>query len=250
MADLFCAAGRAALTGLAAQRSLLAFDLDGTLAPIVVRPDDARVASATAAQLRLLATRWPVAVLTGRAINDAAPRLGFRPHYLFGNHGAERPGAATGGVLHPALDGCRQRLRASAGALRERGIALEDKGLSLALHYRSARQPSAALAWLDTLVATLDVGVQAAHGHCVLNLVPASAGDKGDALLDILRDCGAALALVIGDDRNDEPAFAKSPAPSVSVRIAPAGTPTCARFTLKLQSHVPALLNLLLRLRG
>lgn len=249
MQDLFSPAGRCGLAALAAGRSLLAFDLDGTLAPLVARPADARVASDTAARLRRLAARWPVAVLTGREIADAAHRLGFQPHYLYGNHGAQRPGESTLGRLHEGLDECRARLAAEFDTLRGRGIDVEDKSLSLALHYRAAADLQAARAWLDAFVATLEPALAATHGHCVLNLAPLGAADKGDALLDILHDCGAAASLVIGDDTNDEPAFARAPPPSVSVRIAPAGTPTCARFSLPHQGHVDALLDLLLTLR-
>lgn len=249
MQDLFSPAGRAGLAALAAGRSLLAFDLDGTLAPLVARPADARVGSETAARLCTLATRWPVAVLTGREIADAAPRLGFQPHYLFGNHGAQRPGDSARGRRHECLDECRVRLAAEFDTLRARGIDVEDKGLSLALHYRGAADLQAARAWLDAFVATLEPALAATHGHCVLNLAPLGAADKGDALLDILHHCGAAASLVIGDDTNDEPAFARAPPSSVSVRIAPAGTPTCARFGLPHQGHVNALLDLLLTLR-
>lgn len=249
MQDLFSPAGRAGLAALAHGRSLLAFDLDGTLAPIVARPADARVGSATAARLRRLARRWPVAVLTGREIADAAHRLGFRPHYLFGNHGAQRPGHSTRGRTYEHLDNCRVRLAAEFDTLRARGIDVEDKGLSLALHYRGASNLQAARAWLDAFAATLEPALAATHGHSVLNLAPVGAADKGDALLQILHDCGAVASLVIGDDTNDEPAFARAPPSSVSVRIAPAGTPTCAHFSLPHQGHVNALLDLLLTLR-
>lgn len=246
---VFSPAGRAGLAALATGRSLLAFDLDGTLAPLAAHPAEARVSSDTAARLRTLAARWPVAVLTGREITDAAHRLGFQPHYLFGNHGAQRPGESARGKLHERLDECRARLAAEFDTLRARGIDVEDKGLSLALHYRGAANPPAARAWLDAFAAKLEPALAATHGHCVLNLAPAGAADKGDALLDILHDCGAAASLVIGDDSNDEPAFARAPPSSVSVRIGPAGTPTCARFSLPHQGHVDALLDLLLTLR-
>lgn len=246
---LFSSAGRAGLAALAAGRSLLAFDLDGTLAPLVAHPADARVGSDTAARLRALATRWPVAVLTGRETADASHRLGFRPHYLFGNHGAQRPGESTRGGLHDRLDECRTRLAAEFDSLCARGIEVEDKGLSLALHYRGAADMQAARTWLEAFAAALEPTLAATHGNCVLNLAPIGAPDKGDALLDILRDSGATASLVIGDDTNDEPAFARAPPSSVSVRIAPAGTPTCARFSLPDQGRVDALLDLLLTLR-
>jgi trehalose 6-phosphate phosphatase len=249
--DLFGAEGRAALATLTAGRALLAFDLDGTLAPIVDRPGDARVPAATAQCLARLAANWPIAVLTGRTIAEAQARLGFRAHFVYGNHGAQRPGDGGGALRGGALDGCRERLCASAAALRSHGIDVEDKGLSLALHYRNAPDRSAARAWLDSWAATvpLEAAVQCSHGHCVLNVMPHGAADKGDALLEVMRESGSRSALIVGDDENDEPAFAKAPAGSVSVRIGPIGTPTGARFTLESQARVDALLHLLLTLR-
>ena len=147
--DLFSHDGHAGLAALADGRSLLAFDLDGTLAPLVAHPIQARVGGDTAARLRTLATRWPVAVLTGREIADAAQRLGFCPHYLFGNHGAQRPGESPRGKVDEGLDDCRARLAAQFDTLRTRGIEVEDKGLSLALHYRGAADLQAARAGRD-----------------------------------------------------------------------------------------------------
>lgn len=273
MAALFGPAGLAALQRLAAARSLLSFDLDGTLAPIVGLPSDARVPAATARRLHALSRRWPVAVITGRAARDAADRLGFAPQYLFGNHGAERAAGraaplrgdtgrdqgdiARADTQRQRLDACHDQLHRQAAALHAHGISVEDKGLSVALHYRQATDPRAARACLERLVAGLGAiqgstpgaGLSASFGHCVLNLTPAGAKDKGDALREALRECGAARALVIGDDENDEAGFVKSPPGSVSVRIGPAGTPTRARFRLARQAQIDELLAVLLRLR-
>ena len=245
---LFSTEGLAAVHGLAAHRSLLMFDLDGTLAPIVSCPGDAAVPEATARRLRCLAQRWPVAVITGRSLADAVDRLGFSAHYVVGNHGAESAHGGRNNALRLALDPCRQRLRDRDDSLHEHGIDLEDKGLSLALHYRGALDRPAAVAWLAVLVQTLGVTVHATHGHCVVNISPAGAKDKGDALLDIFRDCRASACLVIGDDENDEPAFIKAPAGSVSVRIGSPGNPTKARFRLASQRLVNPLLDVLLGL--
>ena len=70
-------------------KTLLAFDIDGTLAPIVDRPWDARVPHEVQQGLSALSQRAAVAIITGRAIEDARPMLGFAPRYLVGNHGAE-----------------------------------------------------------------------------------------------------------------------------------------------------------------
>ena len=79
MRHLLSARGEAALAALMRRRPLLAFDFDGTLAPIVARPEDARVPAAVAARLAVLALRLPVAIVTGRAIGDVRHRLGFEP---------------------------------------------------------------------------------------------------------------------------------------------------------------------------
>lgn len=248
MAALFSRLGVASLKRLAAERSVLVFDLDGTLAPLVSQPADAVVPRATAERLDSLSRAWPVAVITGREVADARPRLGFEPGYLFGNHGAERSGADVE-RLSRDLEPCRAVLRRHRSALHEHGIDVEDKRLSLGLHYRLVVDLPPVLQWLDALIASLRPGIRACHGHHVLDITPAVAPDKGDALLEIMHDCGASTALVIGDDTNDEPAFFKAPPDAVSVRIGPVATPTRARFRLPRQSEVDDVLSMLLSLR-
>ena len=91
MKHLFTTEGEIALQAVMRLRPLLAFDFDGTLAPIVARPDEARVAEAVSRGLAALARDLPVAIITGRSVADVRPRLGFAPHYVIGNHGAEDP---------------------------------------------------------------------------------------------------------------------------------------------------------------
>ncbi|HZW76021.1 MAG TPA: trehalose-phosphatase, partial [Caldimonas sp.] len=81
--------GLAAIRASLAGRTLLSFDIDGTLAPIVERPWDANVPEPVQRVLARLAARTPVAIITGRAVADARTMLGFAPSYLIGNHGAE-----------------------------------------------------------------------------------------------------------------------------------------------------------------
>ncbi len=250
MRSVFSRRGTSALTRLSAARSILAFDLDGTLAPIVAHRDHARVPPLVASRLRALMRLWPVAVITGRAPEDARARLGFEPQHLYGNHGAQRAGQVTCNELAARLDLLRQRLRGSMADLTSHGIEVEEKGLSLALHYRAALDPAAARRWLDAFAAQLPAEVVAGSGHCVMNLTPSQAANKGDALLQVMRDEAAASALVVGDDANDEPAFAKAPEGSVCVRIGAQDTPTVAGFRLEAQPQVSVLLSMLLALRA
>src|SRR5690242_16341081 len=89
MRHLFSTEGEQALEAVMRQRPLLAFDFDGTLAPIVARPDEAHVPLEVSHGLAELAQALPVAVITGRSVADVRPRLGFEPRYVVGNHGAE-----------------------------------------------------------------------------------------------------------------------------------------------------------------
>ena len=250
MAGLFSPHGLFSVCRLAALPSVLAFDLDGTLAPLVPRPSEAKVPPDTVARLKALSRLWPLGVITGRAIEDARARLGFTPRYLFGNHGAERAGAAASDVLRQRLDPCREHLRRYRPAMQSRWIVLEDKGLSLALHYSLAPNVPMVRGWLDELIEPVRDQIHTTCGHQVMNIMPANAPDKGDALLEIMHDCKASKALVVGDDVNDELAFEKAPAGSVTVRIGPAQVPTLARFRLYSQDRVNRLLSILLALRN
>ena len=82
-------AGLERLRDFISARSLLAFDVDGTLAPIVARPWDARIPSELQRRLAAFTSRSTVAIITGRAVADARRMLEFNPAYLIGNHGCE-----------------------------------------------------------------------------------------------------------------------------------------------------------------
>ena len=250
MSSVFSRRGASALLRLSVARSVLAFDLDGTLAPIVAHRDQAQVPPLLAFRLRALSHLWPVAVLTGRAPEDARARLGFKPRYLYGHHGAQNADHEMPSDLAARLNPLRLRIQDSADELRSFGIDVEDKGLSLALHYRAAVDPAAARRWLDAFGSQLPAEVVASPGHSVLNVTLSQAANKGDALLKVMRDEGATSALVIGDDANDEPAFANAPEGSVCVRIGAEGTPTAAGFRLDAQPQVSVLLSMLLALRA
>ena len=249
MPDIFTAQGMHELARLATMPSALAFDLDGTLAPIVPNPLDARVAACTAGLLKALSCVWPVGIITGRSVNDAQERLGFTPRFMYGNHGAERAGQRMSRAWHSTLMPCREHFQSSRAALALRNIVVEDKGLSLALHYPRGLDTDHTRAWLDGWMACIG-GIRTSHGHQVMNITPEEAPDKGDALLDIIRDSGAVQAFMIGDDVNDECAFGKAPTGSVTVRVGAGQWPSKARFSLSCQQQINRLLAALLALRS
>ncbi|MBL8363559.1 MAG: trehalose-phosphatase [Rubrivivax sp.] len=242
-------AGHAALEALMCQRALLAFDFDGTLAPIVAHADDARVPDALARRLAVLAAAQPLAIITGRSVADVVGRLGFRPWTVVGNHGAEQAGVPLRPA--PALDAVRSLLAGAAPMLTAAGVGLEDKGLSLALHYREAADPEAARRAIDALLQPhQDAGsaVRIFGGKMVVNVAPADAPDKAHAMRRLVERCGVGAVFFAGDDANDEPVFSGAPPQWVTLRVGPDGHGTAARFALPGPEDMAALLDEMIRL--
>ena len=230
-------------------RLLLAFDLDGTLAPIAPRPEDAKVPDDVQQLLAALAVRTPLAIVTGRAVRDARRMLWFTPRYFVGNHGAEGvPGREEDAATYEAL--CRQwhaAIVASGIQNRLPGTLLEDKGYSLALHYRLARHPEQARDALLDLARSLDPAPRIVPGRRVLNLVPAQAVHKGDALRALIAHARAERAVYIGDDITDEDVFELRLPGARTIRVEPEGE-SAADFCLARQADVATLLRELTRI--
>lgn len=241
MRHLFSPAGEAAVTQLMRRREvLLAFDFDGTLAPIVARPDDARVPLAIARRLAQLAQQRPVAVITGRSIEDVRPRLGFEPAFIVGNHGAEGIGWLPSG---PGMDQLRALLHSHAEELAAAGVQIEDKQFSLALHYRLARDREAAQQTIDGILAALPPGLERFGGKCVVNVVSRDAPDKGVAAEALLRASASEALLFVGDDINDETVFERAQDGWLTVRIGRAHGASRAMFFLDTHAEMSALLE-------
>lgn len=251
MIDLLSPAGRAALAGLLRADPLLGFDFDGTLAPIRPRPGlvwmDARIGSAFAE----LARRLPVAVVTGRGVEDVRPRLAGTPRWVIGNHGAEgMPGADPVALAAQAVlcAGWHAQLGDVNPALGD-GVVLEDKRYTLSLHYRQAPDHDAAQRALTARIAALRPAPEVVGGKCVFNLLPAGSVDKFGALRELARRMGTENVFFIGDDENDELVFRRAPPSWVTVKVGPE-RPSAARFGLPDQAAVADCLELLLALSG
>jgi trehalose 6-phosphate phosphatase len=249
MKHLFQARGRAALMQTLARRPLLAFDFDGTLAPIVPTPDEARVPPVESERLARLTHLRPVAVITGRSVEDVAPRLGFVPQFVVGNHGAEDPGAANA-LDMSALEAFRRRLAREAELLTGCGVEVEDKGYSMALHYRRAPDRSAAQRCIEALLRELEPGLHFFGGKLVANVVVAGAPDKGDAVAALVARAHADAALFVGDDINDEAVFARAEPDWLTVRIGRDDPLSKADFFLDSHADMAELLQLLLDILG
>ena len=211
---------------------LLAFDFDGTLAPIVTRPNDARISVAVSRGLAQLSEFLPVAIVTGRAVADVAPRLGFEPRYIIGNHGGEDPSGALRRGSVAALDALREKLIARIETLRAAGVEMEDKQYSLALHFRLARNRALASACIERELGDLDPLLKRFGGKLVVNVSPADAPDKGEAVTSLLKQCGSKAAVFVGDDVTDEAVFARAGHDWLTVRIGRDERASLARYFL------------------
>ncbi len=242
MRYIFSPQGEAALARFIRPDTLLAFDFDGTLAPIVPLPDAARTPTAIYLAMRHLCEIASVAVITGRSVADIRERLDFAPKYLVGNHGAEGlPDADWAeGSTDDAVAWTRQ-----IDAVRDRlppGISVEDKGHSLSLHYRTAPDREAAKQAIDALVPTLSPAPRVIGGKCVVNLLPKNAADKFDALLALQRHEGAGNALFIGDDETDENVFRRALPDWLTIRVGHE-TPSAAAYCLNSQNEMTSLIQ-------
>ncbi len=220
MQHLFSPEGVGALARTMQQRPLLAFDFDGTLTPIVARPNDARLSMGVSARLATLAAHLPVAIVTGRSVDDVRGRIGFEPKFIVGNHGAEDEGDATAASeASVALSRIRARLVDMSPSLETAGVTVEDKGFSLALHYRLSRTREQALQTIAELLEDRDEALRVFGGKLVINVIPKLAPDKADAVRALVHRSGASCAIFAGDDVNDEPVFASAPAGWLTIRV-------------------------------
>jgi trehalose 6-phosphate phosphatase len=178
-------------------QTALVFDVDGTLSPIAARPELAVVPEETRSELRRLAERYAlVACLSGRAGLDAQRLVGVDGIEYVGNHGLE---------LHPdarALATAIARFRDAVG------LPVEDKGVSLAYHYREAADETAARVELESVAqSALLAGLEPRWGRKVLEVRPQVEADKGTAVRTLIERARASRALYAGDDTTDVDAF-------------------------------------------
>ena len=234
MIYLFNDAGRAALRNFIERSTLFAFDLDGTLAPLVVDPALIEIPDEILEPLIRLNKMAPVAVITGRALNDALPHLGFKPGFLVGNHGAEGlPGREKQEKeFYRQGREWRAQLDQLMTDFAESAIFLEDKGATFALHYRNTPDQDTAKDKIIKAIKALEPPPRRVAGKFVENIVPVDAPHKGDALLQLMSHTGCSRAIYVGDDVTDEDVFNLRDERIFGVRIG-AGTGSSARYYLR-----------------
>ncbi len=212
-------------------------DVDGTLLDIAETPGAVHVDAALLELIARLsrASNGAVALISGRALSDLDHRLGMLRLPMAGQHGLERRDAAGRLWLHAPPPEAKCAFKKALAPLLERhpGLLVEDKGLTLALHYR--RAPALA-AYAHRLMAQMVAGAGGAlelqKGKRVVEMKPAGI-DKGSAIGEYLGEPPfmGRRPVFIGDDANDEHGFAAiNRADGLSIKVGPGRT--CGRFRL------------------
>jgi trehalose 6-phosphate phosphatase len=245
MTPLLLPKNRGLLEQFAQLRLLVAFDYDGTLAPITANPAHAPMRQRTLDLLRQLCHRYPCVVISGRARDDVKRFVeGVTLRAIAGNHGAELPGVDPFGKEQVAT--WRERLLLALRGLA--GVLVEDKTLSLSVHYRAACDKDAARAAIYEAVEALDA-VRVVGGKDVVNLMPKGARHKGFALDELRRSESCDAALYVGDDETDEDVFRMRRAlPLLTVRVG-VSEASDAEYFLGTQREVDDFIAALLELR-
>jgi trehalose 6-phosphate phosphatase len=199
-----------ALLAEAPDRAAIVLDVDGTLAPIVRRPEEAAVPEETRRELERLVGRYAlVACVSGRTGGDARRLVGVDGMRYVGSHGLElAPDAARwSDELH----------RFAAGV----DWPVEDKGLTVSFHYRDAEDEDAALEYLEEVAERARAaGLVPRFGRKVLEIRPPVQADKGTAVAALLEEAGLRRALYAGDDTTDLDGFRALDGLELGIRVA------------------------------
>jgi len=244
----------------------LFLDFDGTLAPIVNDPGDARLAPGVRKRLEALAARNDtlVAIVSGRALADLRPRVGIASAIYAGNHGLEISGPEISGpelggkpvsFVEPCALARLEPLRRicdnlTAALAHIPGARVENKVLTASVHYRQAAAGETGhiteivqreLARASALSKLNHFRVN--HGKMVLEIVPRTGWQKGAAVgwINARLAMPGARSIYIGDDRTDEDAFARM-TDEITIRVGRSAG-TSARYFVKDPARVHAFLD-------
>jgi trehalose 6-phosphate phosphatase len=197
-------------------RSALFFDVDGTLAPIVQRAQDAQVPMETSLLLARLSRRYVrVACVSGRAASDVRRLVGVGGIAYAGSHGAEllEPNASAPRIA-PEFQRWEPEVKAFVGErdtpeLRALRVRIEDKGPIMTFHWRGAPSEDDARALVERLAEQAEgAGLWTHWGRKVLEIRPPVPVDKGQAVRELALGTSARAALYAGDDVTDLDGFA------------------------------------------
>lgn len=220
---------------------VVCLDYDGTLTPIVDRPELAALSDEMRLLLKKLGGLCPTALVSGRALQELKNLVGVDDLFYAGSHGFDIVGPEGAGIQHevgkrfvPAVEHAHEQLCAELGDID--GVIIETKRYSLSVHYRlvDARLIPTVERALDQILRRHPT-LRKTHGKKVFEVRPRIDWNKGKAVQWLLAALGleAAVALYIGDDTTDEDAFRAVTDTGIGVLVANEPRPTAAIYGLK-----------------
>ena len=250
-----------------ASHILLACDFDGTLSPLVERPEWAVLPEQTRESLRALTglSDYTVAIVSGRSLADVKAKVALSDLFYIGNHGMEMEGPGIHRVAPDALAG-RSVMESLIDELRSKlasfgGTRIEDKGLGFSIHYRLVApdsQQDLVHYVHEALRPAREAGqVVLVEGKKVIDVRSAVSWDKGKALAFLLEtlshdgpDSRSLLSIYLGDDVTDEDAFREvNRREGLSIVVGLEGRSSQARFGLDSTDQVRQFLERLLSMK-
>jgi len=232
-------------------RPAVFLDYDGTLTPIVSQPEKALLSDSLRRALQALVMQAPVAILSGRDLDDVRQRVNISAIVYAGSHGFDiagprGPRKELATEFLPRLDIVEKEIGEQLTGIP--GARLERKRFSIAAHYRNVNEsdvPKVERAVSE--VAARHRELRKMDGKKVHELLPDIDWDKGKAVLWLLENLGLERAKVrpiyIGDDRTDEDAFRALEKSGVGILVSEEPRPTAARYLLKDPAEVERFLR-------
>ena len=229
-------------------------DYDGTITPIVDRPEEAFLAAATRDRLDVLSKRCPVTIVTGRDVEVARKFIQLDQLTYAGCHGLDIQGPVGSGMRHqvagehlPVIDSVEAYLRQELQHVN--GLIVERKTYGVSVHYRLVKPIEVQL--VNTVVENAMwrfKGLRRENGKKVFELVPDVLWDKGVAVRWILRNIvdTPCTPIYIGDDQTDENAFGVLEDRGVPIVVADDERMTAAHYRLRNTDEVMRLIDLII----
>ena len=249
-----------------ASHVLLLSDYDGTLTPIVSRPDEAVLSSEVRDELCALAKKaaFSVGIISGRLLSEIKVMVGIEGIYYAGNHGLEIEGPSLK-LINPVAEATKAEIKDlvrqfSAKLGSTEGVIVEDKGLSLSIHYRLVKENEVGVVaeiFRQITSPLLSEGkIRVTSGKKVWEVRPPIDWHKGKAVETIIKELKAVLereqllAIYLGDDTTDEDAFRVIHRPQGwSIFVGPENPSSNAEYFLNSTSEVMTFLSRLLELK-
>lgn len=246
--DIFSDAGQQQLKAFLNLKNdvLFAFDFDGTLAPIVDDPNNAVMTPEVFERIGLLAQRKKTVILTGRSVEDVKKRLPSEVFNIIGSHGMEgHPDVSDEFLVSAKKTATTWKAQLSSQTDGLHRVWIEDKGFSLAVHYRMRASSHDLPAKIQNICRSLSPAPEIILGKNVINLIPNGMPNKLGAILAVMKSQKLKKAFFIGDDITDEFIFAAKNKDIFSIKVG-SNPHLSAEYYINTQPEIQRLLDFLL----